>query len=107
MARKYISIFFVISMLSACSKKNKGTLIVTDVSRDTTFIINTNTTLITSLKLYITGETNDSIMVNSIGIRGGEIKEALNLDWYSSTVNIFYKAYKAKAGHIEIDYYVP
>ncbi len=104
----YIAFFFVtILVISSCNARNRGEWIITDVSKDTILTAVTKVKKCNRLILEITGETDDSIKINSIEIQGGKILDTITYDWYYPEITVPYEAYKATKGYIKIKYYLP
>jgi hypothetical protein len=78
-----------------------------NAGKDTIVTIMANSTP-SNVLLYITGEVDDSFMVNGAAIKGGRLNnDTVWLDWYDKTVNIHYYAYKAKKGRLFFKYNIP
>lgn len=113
MRLKFTFIYFLFVLLtstffSSCYKDRKGIWEVIDASRDTVFFDNDSSSYSpNAIILNITGQTDDSIMIQGVVIPGGEINEKIRLDWYNKNVSVDYKSYKATTGNLKISYLIP
>jgi hypothetical protein len=106
--RTFFFILFIGMMFISCSYDNRGTFIITDFSKDTTFQVKTKSSSPTTLWLYLKGYTNDTIMINEIKTKVSTGKvDSLQLDKYYPDFSIRFKPLKATEGKIEVEYYVP
>lgn len=76
-------------------------------NRDTSFHIKTSKSNNTAIKLTITGEVNDTFMIQHIKIPGGKINTSFNMDFYTSESELSYQHYKATSGKLLINYDIP
>lgn len=81
---------------------------VTRADRDTVIQINSNKSGNTAINLRITGETNDTFMIqNRIKIPGGKIDTSIRLDFYYTVFEFSYQHHKASSGKLLIHYDIP
>lgn len=97
-------VLFSIIFFASCT--TKGKFEIGDAGKDTVITILAKTTP-SNFKLIITGEVDDSFMVNSMILKGGKLNDIVSFDWYDKNVVINYKAYKAKKGRLNFIYNIP
>lgn len=95
-------IIFLAFVLTGCI--SKGTVEIKDTSKDTTFLVKTNTNYPVLLHLHITGHTEDSFKLNQLVLPGGNIDTTLMYDWYVDSFRINFKSYKTNKGELKIKY---
>lgn len=77
---------------------------LSDVTRDTTITIKSNSSYPSLVNLKLKGELNDSFMINKIVLPQGKIDTILRIDWYQENFQIFYKPFKVTSGNLTIEY---
>lgn len=91
-------------LLFSCSNKKMSPLIIDEMGKDTSITIDSGRKNPSTLKIQVTGFSNDSFAVNNVIIHGGKVNEVFLLDWYDRILTIDYKKKKATAGNITIEY---
>ena len=92
----------LIILISCNSKSNTSLITLSDLSRDTSISIKTSKKYPTTVKISVTGFANDSFVVNSANVKGGNIDTSWHYDWYNNIIIINYKSFKATKGSLRI-----
>lgn len=102
-------VVIVVVAWQICDKTKRGTLIVRNVAKDTTFHVSTlNFTFPAVLKLAVHANLNDSFELGVFGkFRGGELDTTVEIDHYTRKFDVKYLHYKATTGNILIKYDLP
>jgi hypothetical protein len=96
----FSSIGFVILILIYGCSQNKFTTFQLSNLKDTSFIFRSELLHPTLLEISISGYSDNSFAINNIKLEGGKIDTLLKMDWYSDTVIINFKRYKATSGNL-------
>ncbi len=103
---KFYHLIFL-SLLFSCTNKSKSNSITLNTLEiDTTFNIKIDKAYPTTLKIKITGNSNDTFGISGFKIPGGMVDTFWHVDWYQKNIIIKYESYKAKSGQLKIEYQV-
>ena len=109
-ARIVLLILFITSITGGF-QSTKSSIIINNVSRDTSILIKVITPRLyspTNMIVKITGETSDSFFVmNGMKIPGGIVDTLMNMDFYNHEYLFKYNSYKAKKGQLKVSIEIP
>ncbi len=92
-------------MLLSCTAGRKK-VHITDVSRDTTFVVKKNRETSSSMRFQISGEVDDTCRVMGVPVLPGKVDTSYQIDFYQRDSLLIYQAGRAKKGSLEITYSV-
>lgn len=85
-------------------KNTDNGIAIHDVYKDTIIVLPASSKQPTTLELSVTGNIDDTCILNNVKLNKGVIDTTLRSDWYLDSIILNYKAYKAKQGELIISY---
>ena len=99
---KFIYLISTIIFIVSCSQKKE--LVISDISKSQSFIIESSNNNPSVLKIKFKGEINDTCIIHGIKIAPSDLGKDYFFDSYSKKIIVKYYQYKVKKGNLIINY---
>ncbi len=98
--RKFIFLVAIILSLNIGCDQNQFMIFRLTNFKDTSFHFQSKSLHPTLLEVSISGNSDNSFIINNIILEGGKIDTVLKMDWYKDTVILNFIRYNATKGNL-------